>query len=60
LLEEFLLQPTQTRQMWWQDRCLEALDAYDQENARIRARNALKPTPHLKRLAGDRRQPLGH
>jgi hypothetical protein len=60
LLEEFLLQPPQARQMWWQDRCLEALDAYDRENARIRARNALKPTPHLKRLAGGRRQPLAH
>lgn len=60
LLNQFLAQPVQDRQVWWQDRCTVALDAYDQENARIKARNALKARRHLKLLVGPRTQPLSH
>jgi hypothetical protein len=60
LLDEFLSQSTEDRRTWWELRCLKALDAYDQENARIKARNAFKPTPHLKRLAGDQPRTLAH
>lgn len=34
------------RQRWWRSVCSAAIDAHDQENARIRQAGAFKPSPH--------------
>jgi hypothetical protein len=39
------------RQRWWRGVCKAAVDAHDQENARLRQRNAFQASPHLKKLA---------
>jgi hypothetical protein len=39
------------RQQWWRAVCKAAVDAHEQENARLRQRNAFKPSRHLEKLA---------
>lgn len=39
------------RQQWWRGFCQAAVDAHEQENARLRQMGAFKPPPALRRLA---------
>jgi hypothetical protein len=39
------------RQQWWRGFCRAAVDAHEQENARLRQKDAFKPSPALKKLA---------
>jgi hypothetical protein len=39
------------RQLWWRGFCKAALDAHEQENARLRQKGAFKPSAALKKLA---------
>jgi hypothetical protein len=39
------------RQLWWRGFCQAAVDAHEQENARLRQKDAFKPPPALKKLA---------
>ncbi len=39
------------RQRWWRGFCKAALDAHEQENVRLRQKDAFKPSPALKMLA---------
>ncbi len=39
------------RQQWWRGFCRVAVNAHEQENARLRQKGAFKPSPALKKLA---------